>query len=500
MLFCAVTRKRKYKFKVEEEKMKRFFAMCMAMVLAFGMVGCNETVTPPSYASDEKFEIGMWVGISDNLVIYDENGQKVSSRPLTDDEFLEKYQEIADAGFTVAFPGYDVMNDGSASYNMKALRAAHEVGIRHILGDGTLRSYVMQAKTLYDSVAKTEEELVQGVKDIIEPYTTSEYADALYGFMIQDEPDASKFDAIAFGEKIFKQAAPDLMFYVNLFPVIAGGAQLSGSDEPIKYDSYLTQYFAKVKTDYVSYDHYPLYGDGVTTSIEASFLYNMDLMRAKIDEEGEDRALWTFLQSIQYGGKNRALASKADATFQAYSFLAYGGDCIQWFCYACPPQNDGATYFGNNALVDRNYEKTATYGYVQSANLDIQAMMPYYKNFDWKGIMISSVYDDTDNFGYLESSKFLLNSTRTVTKIESSEDAFSGVFEDKDGNEGYLVVNFTDPALDRSNQITLSVADGYTHAIVVKNGESAVEKIKNGKLSFTMAAGEGYFVIPFANR
>ncbi|MBS1314636.1 MAG: hypothetical protein HP048_04725, partial [Clostridia bacterium] len=77
--------------------MKRFFAMCMAMVLAFGMVGCNETVTPPSYASDEKFEIGMWVGISDNLVIYDENGQKVSSRPLTDDEFLEKYQEIADA-------------------------------------------------------------------------------------------------------------------------------------------------------------------------------------------------------------------------------------------------------------------------------------------------------------------------------------------------------------------------------------------------------------------
>lgn len=197
------------------------------------------------------------------------------------------------------------MNDGSASYNMKALRAAHEVGIRHILGDGTLRSYVMQAKTLYDSGAKTEEELVQGVKDIIEPYTTSEYADALYGFMIQDEPDASKFDAIAFGEKIFKQAAPDLMFYVNLFPVIAGGAQLSGSDEPIKYDSYLTQYFAKVKTDYVSYDHYPLYGDGVTTSIEASFLYNMDLMRAKIDEEGEDRALWTFLQSIQYGGKNR---------------------------------------------------------------------------------------------------------------------------------------------------------------------------------------------------
>ena len=124
----------------------------------------------------------------------------------------------------------------------------------------------------------------------------------------------------------------------------------------------------------------------------------MDLVRTKIDEEGAGREMWTFLQSIQYGSRNRALTSKADAAFQAYSFLAYGGDCIQWFCYTCPPENDGATYFGNNALVDREYKKTATYDYVSSVNNDIQSLMKYYKNFDWKGIILSKVYDDTDNF------------------------------------------------------------------------------------------------------
>lgn len=477
--------------------MKRIAALCMAALMMFGVAGCaGKPVTPPSYASDEKFEISMWVGISDKLVTYDSEGKKVGERNLTDEEFLAKYQEIADAGFTIAFPGYDVMLDGGV-YNLKALKAAHTVGIKHMLGDAELRSLIMQAKTLYDSGVKTKDELVEMVKEIIASYQESEYADALYGFMIQDEPDASKFDALAFGRDIFEAAAPDLMFYVNLFPVIATGSQLSGGADPITYDVYLSQYLAKVKTDYLSYDHYPLYSTGVETSIEASFLYNMDLVRTKIDEECAGREMWTFLQSIQYGSRNRALTSKADAAFQAYSFLAYGGDCIQWFCYACPPENDGATYFGNNALVDREYKKTATYDYVSSVNNDIQSLMKYYKNFDWKGIILSKVYDDTDNFEYLSNSKNVLQSSKTLKSLTSEEDAFTGVFEDANGNEGFLAVNFTDPAKNLTNKVTMTFEKGYSNAIVVRNGKESIEKVKSDSLTIDLAAGEGAFVIPF---
>ena len=104
MLFCAVTRKRKYKFKVEEEKMKRFFAMCMAMVLAFGMVGCNETVTPPSYASDEKFEIGMWVGISDNLVISTRTGRRSLPARLRTTNFWKNIRKSRTRALPSRFP------------------------------------------------------------------------------------------------------------------------------------------------------------------------------------------------------------------------------------------------------------------------------------------------------------------------------------------------------------------------------------------------------------
>lgn len=475
--------------------MKKLLLMLLTAVMTVGMFGCGGKATEPTYNSTEKYDIGMWVGISDKIVTYDDNGEKVSERLMTNDEFLAKYQDIADAGITIAFPGYDVMHSGG-QYNYKALKAAEQVGIKQIIADGSLKNTLLQAKTLVDSEVKTEAEVVQMVKDIINPYLNCEGASALYGFMIQDEPDASKFDVLGYAEKIFKQAAPELCFYVNLFPVIAGGTQLSGTATPIPYDTYLTQYFSKIKTDYVSYDHYPLFGSGTDTSIEASFLYNMNEIQSKVKAEGADRDVWTFLQSIQFGSRNRALSSVADATFQAYSFLAYGGDGIQWFCYASPPQNDGATYFADNALVNRNYEKTATYGYVQQCNQQIQALMPYYKSFDWKGVMLSSVYDDTENFSYLEGSEFVQTSNKTLKSFTSTEDAFTGVFEDKDGRQGFMVVNFTDPALKRANTVTMKFEDAK-QAIVVRNGVKSVEKLKKGTLTLEMKEGDGFFVIPF---
>ena len=471
-------------------------ATCFALC---GLSACgkkNQDIEPemPVYQSDESYDIGMWVGVSDNFCTYDEDGKKISSRPMTEEEFLDKYRDVAAAGITIAFPGYDVMIDGRAGYNLKALKAAKEVGIKHVIGDSQVRDYLFGAKTLVDSGVKTESEVVETVKSLISMYTESEYADALYGFMVRDEPSAELFEALGYAEKIFKQAAPDLMFYVNLFPVIAGGAQLGGAT-PIKYDAYLSRWISSVKTDYVSYDHYPLYGDGQTTSIESSFLYNMDIIQTKIRDEGRNRRLWTFLQSIQYGARNRALESKADAAFQAYSFLAYGGDGIQWFCYAAPPEYDGATHFENNALVTREYEKTATYDYVSSVNHDIQSLMKYYKNFTWKGVTLSSVYDDTENFAMLGESENVIEA-KNMSKIESTEDAFAGIFEDKDGREAYLVVNFTDPFLKRKNKVTLTLKNA-TRAIVVKNGAEEVKRVENGKLELNLSEGDGVFVIPY---
>lgn len=476
--------------------MKKIIVFLLAASLAFGAMGCGKTAEEPVYRSDEKFTVGMWVGIPELLYTYDEDGNVIGKgAPISDERFLELYQEIADAGVTLAFPGYTTMYDGTSvsegsadNYNIRVLKAAKAVGIKHLIGDNNLRTFILSAKTLVDSKQMTEAQAVAKVSELIAPYKGYE---SLAGFMIQDEPNAMLFDALGFGEKIFKQAAPDLMFYVNLFPVIALGNVLGGGTS-INYNSYISQYLTKVDTDYLSFDHYPLYMTGEETSLEASFLYNIDLLKRKLDEEGKNREYWMFLQSIPFN-KNRALTSKGDASFQANSFLAYGGDAIQWFCYGSPPPFDGQTHFGEG-MIGRDLQKTDAYSYVQSVNKDMQALMPYYKNFDWKGVMISDVNGGEGNFAYISDN--VLTNNKTLTKIESSDDAFAGVFEDKDGQDGFMVVNFTDPADKITNNVTLNIS-GKTKAIVITNGVKKIADIKKGKLTLNMQAGEGSFVIPY---
>ena len=444
----------------------------------------------PMYSSEEKFDIGMWVGVSDKIVEYDEWGQKTGKEiQLTDEEFLEKYEWIAEAGFTIAYPGYEYMLWGTEAYNKKCLKAAHEVGIKQIISIPALNDYMIKAKTLVESGLETEEQAVEKVKGYLKPYLEYEYADAFYGCFIGDEPGADEFDQHAFSYKIFSQAAPDLCYYTNLFPVIAGGAQLGGVT-PINYDTYIAQYLEKIKTPYLSYDHYPL-KKGKDYFLESSFLQNMEIIRKALNEEGEGREMWTFLQSISFGS-NRSLESVGDATFQAYSFLAYGGDAIQWFCFACPPPYDGASYFGNDALLDRNYQKTPAFDYVKTANGYIQSLMPWYKNFTWKGVMTSSENGGEGNFKLIER----MESGKNLKKVEGTEDVLVGMFDDKDGREGCMVVNFTDPGRKLNNTVTLSF-ERVKDAIIILNGEKSVQSLKKGKLTLELKSGEGCFVIPY---
>ncbi|MBQ9482085.1 MAG: hypothetical protein IJU84_07980 [Clostridia bacterium] len=481
--------------------MKKIMAMCLAATLFAGsavLSACRASVKEPVYESTRKYEIGMWVGVPE--FYYDAGGNR--GETLTDEEFLQQYRYVADAGITIAFPGYYNMGDGRTSYNMKALKAAHEVGIKQIIADSQIRNLLFGAKAALEICAddaeraRKEAEIVESTKAYLKYYTDSEYADALYGFMIKDEPGTNMFEQLGIAGRIFKKAAPDLMFYCNLFPVIAGGAQLSGGSGSVNYNTYLNKWAQTVDTDYISYDHYPLYSDGINYTMEKSFLYNMDVMQTLVRDEGKGRRVWTFLQSIQFGAKNRALASTADASFQAYSYFAYGGDGIQWFCYCCPPGNDGATNFANNALMNRELQKTDTYTYVRNANNYIHALMPYYENFEWQGVVLSDVSDAAGNFSYLEASENLITSTETLKKLDSTEDAFAGVFKDKDGREGYMVVNFTDPALNISNTVNMTFGKA-SNAVVVKNGVKETVKVKGNKLSLELKPGDGAFVIPY---
>ena len=87
------------------------------------------------------------------------------------------------------------------------------------------------------------------------------------------------------------------------------------------------------------------------------------------------------------------------------------------------------------------------------------------------------------------------NTKATITIEGASRDILTITYKDKEGRDGFMIVNYTEPSAGLKNKVELQFND-CTHAIVVKKGKQKEVKAKNGKISFTMDAGEGYFVIP----
>jgi hypothetical protein len=313
--------------------------------------------------------------------------------------------------------------------------------------------------------------------------------DSFGGLRIRDEPAINQIADYSLAKERFDKVFGDRVFYMNLLPVIAGANVISNN-----YQDYIREYINEINTPYVSYDHYPLKQDARGNNfVLENFLFNME----QVIEVAGDKEVWTFLQSIGYGLSNRSLTSVADATFQAYSFLAYGGDGIQWFCYWSPPGFDGATTF-QEGCIDRNGNTTPAYDYVKAANLEIRGLEDIYMNFDWQGVMpiIGTDNDeggDNANFSYLQYK--VSNKHDRIKSIKTQQDTLTGVFKDAEGRDGFMIVNFTEPSLNLKNKVDIQF-NNATRAIVVKKGVQTVVDTVDGKLSFTMDAGEGYFVIP----
>lgn len=468
--------------------MKRLFAILLSFALVFSISACKPADNSsskieygedvPEYESDKSFYIGMWIGVPDSVKEYDDNGGVVpgSIKRLTDEQFDNQYKLIKEAGFNYAEGGYA---ETSEAYNLRALKAAEKYGIKQYVQSNELNAILLNNNL-------SDEDAVNQLKIAAEKYTSfSSFA----GLKIRDEPAKSEIKNYANAKARFDKAfGKDKIFYMNLLPVIADAASI-GTD----YKAYIKEYVDQIGTDYVSYDHYPLIKNTKGNTLLENFLFNMKLIK----QVAPEKDMWTFLQCIQYGSSNRALESAADATFQTYSFLAYGGKGIQWFCYWSPPPFDGATRFGVGCI-DRDGSVSPAYDYVKAANLELRGLEDIYFNFEWQGVMpvIGSKNDqggENKNFNYILDTA--ITEHNRIKSFEAEQDTLTGVFKDGDGRDGFMIVNFTEPSAGINDKVELEFND-CTRAIVVKNGVKTVTDCAGGKLSIDLPAGAGYFVIP----
>jgi hypothetical protein len=102
-----------------------------------------------------------------------------------------------------------------------------------------------------------------------------------------------------------------------------------------------------------------------------------------------------------------------------------------------------------------------------------------------------------------DKAEYSLPSHGRIRRIEATEDAITGVFTDKDGYEGFMLVNFADPHDNRGNTVRITFKQAKK-AVVYANGNPSVVDLaagaaaSDGVYEAVLAPGEGRFIIPIA--
>lgn len=428
------------------------------------------------YSTDKEFLMYPYGGVPGKLRVYDKNGGIVEDNVSISDEQLEEYyKQIKDAGMNMTAGGY--INMTYADY-IRGLKVCEKIGLKMMVYDQNLVALLMNDK-LSDAVV---------VDQVLSNYSEMLDSPAFAGISVWDEPSVAKLGEFKTALERWNIIAEGKIFYINLFPSIAFSSSTYGT-----FEDYIKTFVEKVDVDYVCYDHYPLQTSGKNNYLRDDFLYNLATVKANSD----GRRTFTVLQSVQYGGMHRALSGAADVTFQVYSALCYGFEGFGWFTFWPPVPNDGATTFGDAAYDRQTNQPTDTYYFIKDGLNEIRKLEDVYFNFTWKGtktVIGAENANGGENYDFALAA-FTETATPRIESVSAEQDTVIGVFEDKDGNDGFLVVNYTEPSANLENKVVMKLKD-CTKAAVWENGVQKVYKVENGWLTLHQKSGDGFFVVP----
>ncbi len=330
------------------------------------------------------------------------------------------------------------------------------------------------------------------------------YYDSYGGNFTYDEPTYAELEKISwqveFYNKALEAAGATGETMVNLYPSHVSGAGLSqGADKYYTYRDYVDEYFRIIapQVGYVSYDFYPFMGNQYTGSaMKTQYLYNLELMATKCKESreaGNPIELRTFIQTVGDFTGLRSMDNIGDLRFQIYSALAFGSREIKYYKYIDELES------GNDAdwalLSYMTGEYTWLYDAAKTVNNEVHAMEEVLLNFEWEGVMYNTANEmfPNINFDYLTNPA---TSHPRIAKFRSTEDAFLTYMKDKDGNDGFMLLNFTDPYFHLDNEVTLQFNDAKA-LLMYRMGQKVIVPLNaDGSYTFKLYPGEGRFIIP----
>ena len=310
------------------------------------------------------------------------------------------------------------------------------------------------------------------------------------GFLVCDEPPKQRYKFYMDDYQDFKNDFQDKSYFINLLPIYATEEQLGNC----YYNEYLTLYQNMILKNYVEgkryvmCDCYPLLNNGFTYS---KWLYNLELLNNMVTRV--DGELYLYIQAQGFLGRWRQPANLAEIKYQIYVAMAYGVKGIAYYPYQMPSSSEPEEL----SPIDLDGNKTYMYGLCQKANEEIKKFDGVYLDFDWKGVIgrigKNNIDKENENFAVCKN---LIKSFGVLNSAESKYDSIIGCFENKDGYQGFLAVNFNDPYTNLNNEVTFNFK-GADKAIVYRKGVPTTVDVVDEHLTEKLGLGEAVFVVPY---
>ena len=343
--------------------------------------------------------------------------------------------------------------------------------------------------------------------------------------MSYDEPTKAEIDEIAKYVDYFNRNGNGKNMLVNLFPSFASSVKSDFgkwyNTTQQKYELYLQYYCDNVLSKltsgekWLSADRYLLtYDKNGNKCIDSGWLADVQSI-AKVAKNYGAKTNF-FIQTMPFGATNGvATGAKEgsrdrvptynDIRLQQYALMAFGYDGISLFCYGSPIA-DGEFASSQYGMIDRNGNKTEIYDAVKQANNELLSFDHVLKQFAWQGVFTCDAgktitgTSSTSNASFKSIDRISLANVSSLSKVSASADTLCGYFKDAAGNDGIMVVNYNETTENLTDTVELTFdSSKYNAAVCYVGGVKKVfTGLTDGKLSLSLGAGEGIFVIPYA--
>lgn len=501
---------------------KRMLAFVLSASMVLAMTGCGGKETEgaklnvpdgaPSYEDDEYIELAAYMGPRRGGYRYWNGvyGEHPEDPAGGWDSFITEkdFQDYIDAGFTYALPEGDGWYDYNYELNQSVstfeesdlytyMEMAEKMGLPVVASSNFLVN--LTSREDYRLTDQHKQTIDQMIEDL------SKYK-MFKGLTLRDEPDSGWAKSFGAVQDYVWSKDPDFFFYTCMLPIYGRVSNFSNNITDDKEAAY-TEYVQAISdaTGTFAYDHYPLYIDpiqGVTT-VQSDYYQNFEIVAKNAKENDYDAGF--VVQCTAWGSPDgefsvrhpRATNTKADISYQVYSALAYGMKYINYYSY-WEHYAQGDSSYVYDAMVmypekkGQEAVKTDAYYAVQAMNQELKKFDHVFLKYDWEGTM--AVAPEGKSKSTLLACVKDYTSPR-ISSVSATEEAIIGCQKDKNGYDGFMIVNATDPGMNTPNSVTIKFKEA-TSAICYIEGEETKVQLKDGAYTFELKGGEGIFVIP----